>query len=216
MLPEGYALAGYSALIVAHQLIVPLPDTLATISTKHRLRGQGGWRLYTPRHRPDDTLRGHLTFALKYEGLDLGILSALFRSIGPGDITEIVQNEPTGSYSRRIWFLYEWMTDIELPLEDAKRGNFVELVSERLQYPGPPRDSRRHRVRNNLPGNRGFCPLIRRPPTLGAPIGWDLSAGAGCCAIGVSALGWRCLSRACVGVACCVGAGRAGLCCCSS
>lgn len=178
LLPEGYALAGYSALIQAHELKVPLPDSLAAIGTKHRLIDQGGWRLYTPRHRPDDTLLGHLTFALKYEGLDLGILSTLFRYVEPGEITDIVQNEPTGSYSRRIWFLYEWLTGIELPLEDAARGNFVELVSEKLQYRGPPRDSRRHRVRNNLPGNRAFCPLIRRTAKLDDLIGQNLSAVA--------------------------------------
>jgi len=178
LLPEGYVLAGYSALIQAHQVKVPQPDFLAAIGTKHRLIDQGGWRLYTPRHRPDDTLLGHLTFALKYEGLDLGILSALFRSVAPEEITEIVQNEPTGSYSRRIWFLYEWLTDVELPLEDATRGNFVELVSEKLQYPGPARDSRRHRVRNNLPGTKAFCPLIRRTARLDEFIGQNLSAVA--------------------------------------
>lgn len=178
LLPEDYVLAGYSALIQAHQLKVPQPDFLAAIGTKHRLIDQGGWRLYTPRHRPDDTLLGHLTFALKYEGLDLGILSALFRSVAPEEITGIVQNEPTGSYSRRIWFLYEWLTDVELPLEDATRGNFVELVSEKLQYLGPPRDSRRHRVRNNLPGTRAFCPLIRRTARLDEFIGQNLSAVA--------------------------------------
>ncbi|MBD2860085.1 Fic family protein [Spongiibacter sp. KMU-158] len=175
LLPEDIPLAGYSALIQAHALRVPAPDFLSAIGTKHRLIDQGTWRFYTPRHRPEDTLLGHLTFALKYEGLDLGILSALFRSIEPGEITEIVQNEPTGSYSRRIWFLFEWLTDIELPLEDAKRGNFVELVSEKLQYPGPPRDSRRHRVRNNLPGTRVFCPLIRRTAKLDALISENLS-----------------------------------------
>src|SRR5690606_14941596 len=133
LLPEEFPLAGYSALIQAHGLHVPAPDFLSAIGTKHRLINQGAWRLYTPRHRPEDSLLGHLTFALKYEGLDLGILSALFRSVEPGEITEIVQNEPTGSYSRRIWFLYEWLTGSRLPLEDATRGNFVELVSEKLQ-----------------------------------------------------------------------------------
>jgi len=27
---------------------------------------------------PEDTLYGHLTFALKYEGIELGVLKALF------------------------------------------------------------------------------------------------------------------------------------------
>ena len=135
LLPQGSTLAGYSALIQAHGLKVPAPDSLCAISPKHEVTNKGGWQLYTPRHTPKDTLQAHLTFALKYE------------------ITRIVQSEPTGSYSRRIWFLYEWLTGSTLPLDDVATGNFVELINSKIQYPGPARDSKRHRVRNNLPGN---------------------------------------------------------------
>ena len=31
------------------------------------------WRILTPRHAVSPTLEGHLTFALKYEGLDLAV-----------------------------------------------------------------------------------------------------------------------------------------------
>lgn len=98
-------------------------------------------------------IQAHLTFALKYEGLNLHVLHALFSAIKPDEITRIVQSEPTGSYSRRIWFLYEWLTGSKLPLDDVATGNFVELINSKLQYPWPARDSKRHRVRNNLPGN---------------------------------------------------------------
>ena len=171
-------MAGYAALIHAHGLKVPAPDFLSAIGPKHRLVEQGGWRLYTPRYKPADTLFGHLTFALKHEGLDLFVLSALFRSVEPDDMTRIIQQEPTGAYSRRLWFLYEWLAEVQLPLQDATRGNFVELVNDKLQYPGPPRDSKRHRVRNNLSGTRAFCPLIRRTPKLDDFIRQNLSAVA--------------------------------------
>ena len=70
---EGY-LAGYAALLNAYDLQVPLPDLLSIISHKHKQYTGEQWRVFTPRHRPDDTLMGHLTFALKYEGIDLGCL----------------------------------------------------------------------------------------------------------------------------------------------
>ena len=36
----------------------------------------------TPRHAPHARLEGHLTFALKYEGLDLAVLKRLFLTTG--------------------------------------------------------------------------------------------------------------------------------------
>lgn len=178
MLDIGTPLAGYAALIAAHNLSVPAPDHLCAIGLKHKREEIGRWRIFTPRHNPEDTLFGHLTFALKYEGIDLTILNALFRAIRPEDITAIVQSEPTGGYSRRIWFLYEWLMETELDIEDVKQGNFVTLINEVLQYPGPSRDSRRHRVRNNLPGTREFCPLIRRTEKLDRYIALNLSQAA--------------------------------------
>ncbi len=174
-LEEGAVPAGYAALIAEYDLAVPAPDLLCAIGTKHRKRRSGRWRLFTPRHRPEDTLRGHLIFALRREGIDLFVLKALFRSVGPRRIADLARSQPTGAYSRRVWFLYEWLCGDRLDLDDAARGNFVPLVDDALQYPGPSRDSKRHRVRNNLPGVAGFCPMIRRTEKLDGFIAMDLS-----------------------------------------
>lgn len=177
-LEKGITLAGYAALIEGHALAVPAPDYLCAIGLKHRKQAKGRWRLFTPRHKPDDSLLGHLTFALKYEGIDLAVLKPLFESVEPREIANIVQSEPTGAYSRRIWFLYEWLCDTPLGLEDATQGNFVPLINDRLQYSGPSRGSKRHRVRNNLPGTPDFCPLIRRTNKLDRFIAMNLSQTA--------------------------------------
>ncbi len=174
-LEEGSTLAGYAALIEGHGLSVPAPDSLCAIGTKHKKYDKGQWRIFTPRHKPDDSLYGHLTFALKYEGVELGVLKALFEKIEPEMIAAIVRSEPTGAYSRRIWFLYEWLCNEKIDIEDAAQGNFVLLINDALQYAGPSRDSRRHRVRNNLPGTREFCPLIRRTEKLDRFIALNLS-----------------------------------------
>lgn len=177
-LEEGATLAGCSALIEAHGLRVPTPDYLCAIGTKHKKYAQERWQILTPRHKPEDTLYGHLTFALKYEGVDLAVLNSLFQTIEAHQLETIIRSEPTGSYSRRLWFLWEWLRDKELDIPDATRGNFVPVVNDKLQYAGKAVQSRRHRVSNNLPGTRDFCPLIRRTEKLEQFIGKNLSETA--------------------------------------
>lgn len=161
IMPEEGLLAGYAALMLYYELKVPLPDRLALISQKHIRYDTDEWQVFTPRHAPKDTLGGHLTFALKYEGIDLSVLKALFKKVESKVIAEIVKNEPTGQYSRRIWFLYEWLLAEQLDIPDLGMGNFVDLLDEKLQYPGPSEVVQRQRIRNNLPGVRDFCPLKR-------------------------------------------------------
>lgn len=166
-LPEqDMRLAGYSALINYYELDVPLPRFLSAISNKNSRYSEGRWLAFTPRHEPEDSLTGHLTFALKYEGVDLAILNALFQQVDSCEIEAAVNKEPTGSYSRRIWFFYEWLTGKNLNLKDAKKGNYVDALDSSIQYPGPEERSKRHRVRNNLPGTLDFCPLIHKTEKL--------------------------------------------------
>src|SRR5215467_536412 len=93
-LPESATPAGYAALFDAYKLPVPIPLTLSAIGTKHRIIDQDGWRIYTPRHAPEASLEGHLTFALKNEGLDLLVLKTLFRATGPAPIEVLIQPTP--------------------------------------------------------------------------------------------------------------------------
>ena len=178
ILKEGARLAGYSALIQAHDLKVPIPDHLCATGTKHKKYNHGRWHIFTPRHKPKDTLYGHLTFALKYEGIDLAVLNALFEMIEARDIETIIRSEPTGMYSRKLWFLWEWLREEQLDIADAQTGNFVPLVNNKLQYEGESYLSKRHRVRNNLPGTRNFCPLIRKTKKLEQYTGKNLSETA--------------------------------------
>ncbi|WP_034461054.1 MULTISPECIES: Fic family protein [unclassified Afipia] len=177
-LPELATPAGYAALIDAYRLSVPVPRVLAAIGTKHRIIEQAGWRIYTPRHAPDATLEGHLTFALKNEGLDLAILKRLFLAVSEGEIAELVKQKPTGLYTRRIWFLYEWLLGRELNLPAADKVSYVDAVDTELQYAGSGQNSVRHRVRNNLPGTPDFCPLVFKTQRLTEYVAQDLKERA--------------------------------------
>lgn len=173
-LPETATPAGYAALIEAYDLVVPLPRTLSAIGARHRIVEREGWRITTPRHAPHPTLEGHLTFALKYEGLDLAVLKRLFAAVGPADIEAIVRETPTGSYARRIWFLYEWLTGHRLDLPDAAAGRYVPVVDPEQQFAAEAKSAPRYRVRDNLPGTPDFCPLVFRTEALERFVALDL------------------------------------------
>ena len=174
-LPEQNAkIVGYAALVERYGLRAPLPLILSAIGEKHKKYELDGWQVFTPRHAPEDGLYGHLVFALRYEGVDLAVLNALFSKIEKLDLENALRQEPNGAYARRIWFLYEYLQEAELDLPDLVQGNFVNLIDNKIQYAGPARNSKRHRIRNNLPGVKNFCPLVRRTEKLDALIDQDL------------------------------------------
>lgn len=177
-LPETATPVGYAALIHAFNVQAPLPNILSATGERHRRTESGGWRILTPRHAPPPTLEGHLTFALKYEGLDLAILKRLFEAVGAAPVEDIIRLKPTGSYARRIWFLYEWLTTQRLDLPDAERGSYVPVIDPDQQYAVEGVNATRFRVRNNLPGTRDFCPLVFRTEALDAFGALDLSKQA--------------------------------------
>lgn len=175
--PEEGILVGYGALIHKYELPVPTPDILSLISYKNRQYTKGQWQVFTPRHLPDDTLYKHLIFALKYEGVNLLVLKKLFDQLSEKEMIDLLREEPTGQYNRRLWFLYEWLLKKELPIEDLQKGNYVPLLNEAIQYAiKEGRRSGRHRIVNNLPGTRSFCPLIRKTEQLEKCIAADFAA----------------------------------------
>ncbi len=174
--PEEGLLVGSGAVIDALKLSVPLPNMLAMISEKHRKYEKSGWRVFTPRHKPNETLYGHLVFSLKYEGINLLFLKKLFEKIEEKVIENMIKNEPLGQYSRKIWFLCEWLMSKTIQVPDLKEGNYIPLVDESLQY-GIEKgtNSIRHRIRNNLPGTVDYCPMVNKTKKLDNYIKEDLS-----------------------------------------
>jgi hypothetical protein len=166
-LPEPGHLAGYVALIEQYRLSVVLPPILAAIGDRHTKSSTDAWQILTPRHAPPNTLSGHLTFALKWEGVQLGVLAALFQIIEDAEIEQIVSETPTGAYARRLWFLYEWLTGRTLALPDMGKVKAVPVIDPEMQFALAKGSTvTRQKVVDNLPGTSAFCPLVRRTPKL--------------------------------------------------
>ncbi|WP_294948441.1 Fic family protein [Sulfurivirga sp.] len=141
-----------------------------TQASKQIERENGLERVRLPAARaPEEALLPQLTFALKNEGLNLCLLAQLFRHhIHPQTVAEWVHEHPTSKPVRRLWFLYEWLTERRVPADDLAQGNYVPLADESLYYTVPGQRHRRQRILFNLPGTADFCPLIRRTPKLDA------------------------------------------------
>jgi len=162
-IPEPVRPAGYAALIDYYNLKVPLPERLAGIAERHHPVSTKKWHILTPRHAPTYDLGGHLEFALKWEGVNLGVLAALFRSVPDEEVAALVKARPTGAYTRRLWFLHEWLTGRALKVPEPGKVMAVPVINPSQQF-GIARGalSSRHKVIDNLPGTRAFCPLVRR------------------------------------------------------
>jgi len=175
--PEKGWLVGYGALIGHYSLPVPVPIRLALISEKNRKYALPDWLVFGPSYRPAETLAAHLTFGLKNEGIDLLFFKKLFEKIGKDEVVSLVRSEYTGQYMRKVWFLYEWLMQEQLPIDNLKIKNFVPLVDEDLQYASAvSTNSGRHRIRNNLPGTVAFCPMVSKTAEIEKYIAENLSA----------------------------------------
>lgn len=166
-LPEPATPAGYAALIAEYGLKLPLPPRLTAIAERHHPSSTEEWQLLTPRHAPAITLGGQLEFALKWEGVDLNVMAALFSVVPETEIADVIHRKPTGGYARRIWFLYEWLTESELDIEDPGKVRAVKVVNTEQQFAlAKGILSSRHKVIDNLPGTHAFCPMVRRTEAL--------------------------------------------------
>ncbi len=175
LVPYGGFIVGYAAIVEKLGLPVPITFPVSMISKQNKSESGDKWKLFPNKYLPDDhtgeseiyALYKHLVFALKYEGVNLLIFSYLANKYDDDQLSELVSIEPLGQYSRRIWFLIEWVTNRQLNLKNLKaRKQYVNVLDEKLQYGIKGVKSPRHLVINNLPGNPLFCPLIRKTQKL--------------------------------------------------
>ena len=169
-LPEPATPAGYAWLIDRYGLDVPTPTRLAGIARVHHIVDTPEWLLLTPRHAPGETLADQLTFAIKWEGIDLSVFAALKRAASNTKLSEAIRTAPHGRYLRRAWFVFEWLSGetLDVPDIDKKRAVVLALEPDNQFALAGGEVSARHRVRNTLPGSVDFCPLVRVTPPLRA------------------------------------------------
>ncbi|MCL1960661.1 MAG: Fic family protein, partial [Desulfovibrionaceae bacterium] len=175
-------LLGFHRLAERHgvRLVQPLFTLSRLGGARQREANTGGEiRTWTAQYRPHDSFRGHFEFGLKYERLNFEFFSRLFERTDPQEVTAWVQAEPTGSYSRRAGFFYEWFTGRQLAVPDiAPNVRYVDAIdSGQYLAAQRPERNRRWRVNDNLPGTPHFCPMVFLGTTDQRAWIYDVAAG---------------------------------------
>jgi hypothetical protein len=167
---EPIRLAGYAFIVRQFDLLV-LPhwhiSEVGGSKTQRIIEPDGRIRdLFPDSYWPGDLRLDHLEFALKYDGINLEILSEVFYYVDTKELVSWITSKPQGQYTRRIWYLYEWITGKQLEIDDLSKGNYIGLVDKDKYYTTLDQSIRRQRIRDNLLGNSQFCPIIRRTETM--------------------------------------------------
>ena len=168
LVPKETRLVGWAALV--HNLGIEAPVRAASVVAGGYIRGsqreEDGWTVFDKRYWPGQHVENHISFALRHEWFDPLVLKRVFDAVDPNTISAFVRDAPTGTVARRVWFFYESMTGQRLPIDDAPTVTAVDALDPKNYVTGNAALSKRHRVRDNLLGTGGYCPVIRRTEAL--------------------------------------------------
>jgi hypothetical protein len=107
-----------------------------------------------------------LEFSLKYDDFSLDFLHEIFKHIEPNDIVKFVQEKPTGRYRRKIGFLYELLTNHNLPLPNPINATYADLLDVEKYVTANAIKDGKWKINNNLLGDKNFCPIVRKTAKL--------------------------------------------------
>jgi hypothetical protein len=175
---------GYARLITEYNLkALPLMEysciDSAVRGRERRTQNRQTIQYFSSSYQHQNSLTEHLQFALKYEGINLHVLTLLFEQPVQTELESWIRTSPASSYARRTCFLYEWITGRKLTNEIGvpKRERYVNAADDKLQFVLPSGEKNvRYRVSNNLPGTPDFCPMVRKTEYLSTMVEKDLRA----------------------------------------
>ena len=168
LVPKETRLAGWAALVDGLGIAAPARAASAVAGgyIKGSQRKENGWTVFDKRYWPGHHITDHISFALRHEWFDPLVLKRVFDAVDPDTISGFVRDAPTGTVTRRVWFFYETMTGRRLPIDDLPSVTAVDALDPKRYVTSNATLSKRHRVRDNLLGTGGYCPVIRRTEAL--------------------------------------------------
>ncbi|PHQ91229.1 MAG: cell filamentation protein Fic [Sulfurimonas sp.] len=169
ILPDSCRLIGYSWLLNHFHLNIPLRE-LCCISEK-RLASQkiqkNHWTIFDLQLSVEENPYGNLEFALKHETIDLLVLKSILKVLSQESLIKYIQINPKRILRKKIWFLYEFLLNQRLPIENLPVGKYDDLLDpKKYIIKNLPIKSQRHKLNNNLLGTAKMCPIITKTKKL--------------------------------------------------
>ena len=159
-------LAGYTYLIEELGLSLPPLGLELAIGNKAQdeIKPYGAVRIkiLAKTKKVGSTLFEQIETAIQYQGIRLAYMAAIFEKLNANQLTDFIKDKPQAANRRCIWFLYEWLTDTQLNIENSK-SNYAPLLDDNFYYTMSEGErNSRTRIINNMIGNKNFCPMIRK------------------------------------------------------
>lgn len=148
----------------------------ASIRPTNRVRFLENDGLQVPRSvapKTDDPV-DHLLFALRYEAINLQILSEVMQHIDPAGLAERFRGSPSGLFIRQACYLWETFTRRDIIDVPAPAGGYGDIFDPEKYITGAAVRSAKWRINFNGIGSPDYCPVVRRSPLIRSAIASDI------------------------------------------
>lgn len=116
----------------------------------------------------------HVLFALKHEGVNLGVLAQALPLIPAATMLAELRKAPSGAYIRKACFLWEAFSGTRLPHDGSPKGAATPLFDPARYITGPARRDARWRVDFNGLGTLRYCATVERTARIEALLALDI------------------------------------------
>lgn len=168
-------LVGYAHLHEALKLKVIAPTRVAMVKPVTRISTIGDCLAVPQSVAPaTDSILEHIFFALKHEGINLGILAAALETVVAEQLLQELAKAPNGVFVRKTCFLWEELTNRRLDYETQINSRFAPLFDPERYVTGPTFRNTRWRIEFNGLGSMRYCATVERTPELEALLSLDI------------------------------------------
>ncbi len=163
-------LAGYTYLVEELAISVPPLGLELAVGDKSKDEikpyGSNKIKILGKNKKVGTNIYEHLETAINYQGVRLAYLVPIFAKIDEKKLTAYIKDKPQAVIRRCIWFLYEWLMETALEIDNSE-ANYADLLDSRFYFTSNNGvKNSRTRIINNCLGNREFCPMIRKTPEI--------------------------------------------------
>ena len=160
--------AGYAYLVKHTPVQAPMPSTVVEIRGVTRKEEAPGRIMVPAKTAPEDgDILGHIVFALRYESINLQVLSQALPMVAEPEIREHFDDSPNSRYLRIACYLWEYFSGSTIQRRDERlRQNFTRIFDPEAYHTGPAQVNYRWRVIFNGIGSLDYCATVRRTDKL--------------------------------------------------
>lgn len=121
-----------------------------------------------------DSVLDHILFALKHEGINLGILAQVLEAVTADQLLQELEKAPNGVFIRKICYLWEGLTLQRLDYSKPINSRVSPLFDPQRYVTGSSTRNSRWRIDFNGLGSLAYCMTVERTPEIDALLNIDI------------------------------------------